>query len=327
MSRLRLHMGILLAVTGVALAAAPAQAATVNVTASGFTFAPTTVTIRPSDTVVWNNTNGLHNVHFDDNSYVQPPTVQNSPWQVQRTFGAAGLFRYYCEIHGGPGGSGMAGIVKVTSAPRLSNASPLSMSLVPAHRQTISSSQCTARGGVNSSHGAPLAFSSCNPPNYVPGTIAKLGTQSSASAQLSVVEGNLVSAADEADVSFGLTAPDVRDRQTGGDYLPSAANPDVTMVQKLRLSDTLNGGSQTDPGTTTDFEFPVPAQCAATADPAVGSACSVATSADAVTPGSIKEGRDMMLQVFRVRLNDSGANATRGDGDDRVFAQQGIYIP
>ena len=327
MTRRRCVLGLLLAIAGFALAPTPAQAATVNVTASGFSFAPTAVTIRPGDTVVWNNTSGIHNVHFDDNSFVQPPTTQSAPWQVQRTFGAAGLFRYYCELHGGPGGSGMAGIVKVTSAPRLSSASPLSVSLVPAHRQTISSSQCTARGGLNSSHGAPLAFSSCNPPNYVPGTIAKLGTQSSASAQLSVVEGNLVSTADEADVSFGLNAPDVRDRQTGGDYLPSATNPDVTMVQKLRLSDTSNGASQTDPATTTDFEFPVPAQCAATADPAVGSACSVTTSADAVTPGSIKEGRDMMLQVFRVRLNDSGANGARGDADDRVFAQQGIYIP
>ena len=35
----------------------------------------------------------------------------------------------------------------------------------------------------------------------------------------------------------------------------------------------------------------------------------------------------MVLQAFRLRLNDSGANDAPGDADDRAFAQQGIYIP
>jgi hypothetical protein len=33
------------------------------------------------------------------------------------------------------------------------------------------------------------------------------------------------------------------------------------------------------------------------------------------------------LQVFRLRLNDSGPNGVRGDSDDRLFATEGIYIP
>ena len=28
-----------------------------------------------------------------------------------------------------------------------------------------------------------------------------------------------------------------------------------------------------------------------------------------------------------VRVNDAGANGIRGDADDRLFAQQGLYIP
>ena len=46
-----------------------------------------------------------------------------------------------------------------------------------------------------------------------------------------------------------------------------------------------------------------------------------------MTPGSVREGREMVLQSFRLRLNDAGANDVRGDGDDRAFAQQGVYIP
>jgi hypothetical protein len=35
----------------------------------------------------------------------------------------------------------------------------------------------------------------------------------------------------------------------------------------------------------------------------------------------------MVVQGFSVRVNDSGANATPGDADDRAFAQQGIFVP
>ena len=37
--------------------------------------------------------------------------------------------------------------------------------------------------------------------------------------------------------------------------------------------------------------------------------------------------RLVVMQVFRFRVNDSGTNGTRGDGDDRIFAVEGIYIP
>jgi hypothetical protein len=200
------------------------------------------------------------------------------------------------------------------------------VALVPNFRQTISASQCTARGGLASTHGAPLALGSCNPPAYAPGTAAHLGSQSVASATLTAVPGDLTTAADEADLAVQLSATDVRSIQGGGDYTPSAGT-DVTLVERLRLSDAFNGPSQNDAGTANDFDFPVGADCAATPDPAVGSTCSVSTSADAVTPGSIREGREMVLQSFRLRLNDSGANGTRGDADDRAFAQQGVYVP
>ena len=99
------------------------------------------------------------------------------------------------------------------------------------------------------------------------------------------------------------------------------------MVEKLRLTDAYNGSSQNDAGTVVDLDYGVGADCASTLDPSVGSTCSVSTSADALTPGAITEGREMVVQTFRVRVNDSGPNGIRGDVDDKVFAQQGVYVP
>jgi len=141
-----------------------------------------------------------------------------------------------------------------------------------------------------------------------------------------VVPGNLATAADEADVRLSLSATDVRNRQTDGDYTPNPSGPDVTLVYRLRVSDSDNGSSQTDPATVSDVDFQVPANCAPVPGPQ-GATCDVSTSADAVLPGVIKEGKDMVLQTFRVRVTDAGLNGTPGDSDDRSFAMQGIYVP
>jgi hypothetical protein len=204
------------------------------------------------------------------------------------------------------------------------SASPLEFSLVPELRQTISSGQCQARGGTPSAHGAPLAFLSCNPPAYAPGTAARF--RGRGSADLTVLPGDLTTPADEADVAISASLTDVR-AAAGGDYSPSAIGPDLTLVARLRISDSFNGPASSDPGTAADLEFPVPVDCVATADPAAGSDCGATTSFDAVSPGSIGEHRAAVLQAFRVRVNDSGPNAIRGDGDDRRLASQGIYVP
>jgi hypothetical protein len=71
----------------------------------------------------------------------------------------------------------------------------------------------------------------------------------------------------------------------------------------------------------------VPVDCQATTDPAIGATCSASTSANAITPGIVKEAKDMVVQSFRVRLNDSGQDGVRNNSDDKAFAMQGIYIP
>ena len=94
----------------------PAFAASQTVRATAFdTFVQKNVTIAPGEMVTWNNEGGSHNVHFDDNSFVMPMFPSSSLWSVSRTFGSAGTYRYYCDLHGGPGGAGMAGAVVVAS--------------------------------------------------------------------------------------------------------------------------------------------------------------------------------------------------------------------
>jgi len=67
--------------------------------------------------------------------------------------------------------------------------------------------------------------------------------------------------------------------------------------------------------------------CTATADSATGSDCRLDTSVDAITPGLIRENQATVLQLFRLRLMDSGPDDTAGNSDDRLFATQGFYVP
>jgi hypothetical protein len=140
---------------------------------------------------------------------------------------------------------------------------------------------------------------------------------------------------DQADVSLVGSATDVRQGSaTGPDYDPNPSGADVTSVSKIRISDSYNTtGAQTCSSTTSceatvqDLDFTVPTACVATADPTIGSTCSVSTTADTVVPNVTKENKQAVVQVFRIRTKDAGANGIPGDTDDRDAFMQGIYIP
>jgi uncharacterized repeat protein (TIGR01451 family) len=193
------------------------------------------------------------------------------------------------------------------------SASPMDVPLVPVFKQC---------GSANSTHGAPLSVPSCTPPVSL--GVAQVGPQSAATAQLTVTSDPITGFG--SDVAITANATDIQ-TQGQADYNPNPSGPDVTLVQRIRITDQLNGSSQTNPGTVVDFDFPVPANCAPTSDTRVGSACSVNTAANAVVPGAIKQNKQMVLQVFRLRLVDSGPDGARGNSDDTLFAQQGLYIP
>lgn len=97
------------------LTTAMATAATHEVRASnGFGFVPNVVTIEPGDTVRWINVEGRHNVKADSGLFGN--ALGPAGWVYEVTFDEVGDFRYYCDLHGGPGGQGMAGQVVVQAA-------------------------------------------------------------------------------------------------------------------------------------------------------------------------------------------------------------------
>jgi plastocyanin len=109
----RLLVSSTLLVAALAPLAADATAADHPVAVTSNVFTPATVTIDAGDTVTWTNTEGSHNVRFDDGSFEDPPNPAGNGWTAQRTFNAPGTFRYYCEQHGDAGGVGMSGTVTV----------------------------------------------------------------------------------------------------------------------------------------------------------------------------------------------------------------------
>jgi hypothetical protein len=212
--------------------------------------------------------------------------------------------------------------IPINSYPRPKGASPLRVSLVPA------SAACTS---PNRSHGAPLSFGSCAPPAPASGSLTTgtpdangLPAQMNSYLQLNTVPGDSSTPADEADVTISARVNDVF---TSGlaDYAGS-----LRASLPLRITDKDNTPSPGGPGaaTTVPFQFGFTIPCAPDPDPLVGSDCSLATSADTLVPGTIKESRRTVWQVGRARVDDGGAD---GDGsttaDNTVFAVQGVFVP
>jgi plastocyanin len=77
------------------------------------TFTPKTITIPPNTTVYFENRGLSHNVHFDDGKFQGPTDPQPTPWRVWRHFDQVGTYAYHCDLHGGPNGQGMSGVVIV----------------------------------------------------------------------------------------------------------------------------------------------------------------------------------------------------------------------
>jgi plastocyanin len=108
------QLGSVVASLALACICAPAAtAADQEVTAGpGLSFTPDTVNVNAGESVTWTNAGGFHNVRFEDNSFAQPPFVSSDPWSVTRSFGTAGTFRYFCDVHRG---AGMTGTVNVSA--------------------------------------------------------------------------------------------------------------------------------------------------------------------------------------------------------------------
>jgi len=202
------------------------------------------------------------------------------------------------------------------------------VALVPAYRQ------CST-GAANSTHGGPLTHPSCKPPTQASNFLT-VGTPDSNGAFANAIGSVLlVVRSDGTDVRIQVNTTDVRCKTTtrssncpsnnsasGNDYAGQ-----LRLTAGLRLTDMLNGPSPNVQGTVTDTSFPVTVPCVTTQSTSVGSTCSVATTANAVTPGVVGPGNRAIWGLDQVNLFDGGSTGVAGASDATVFETQGVFVP
>jgi hypothetical protein len=129
---------------------------------------------------------------------------------------------------------------------------------------------------------------------------------------------------DDADVAITFSTTDVRDKTTLADY-----TGELRARVDLRITDKLNGATGNDSATVSDTPYGFTIPCTATGGTAnIGSSCSLTTSADALTGGTVLETRRTIWQLGAIEVLDGGSD---GDGDtaagNTVFLRQGVFIP
>jgi hypothetical protein len=216
-------------------------------------------------------------------------------------------------------------------------ASPVQASLVPAY------DECTAPNRV---HGPPLDHPSCNPPVRNTSTLT-VGTpdangapaKSASYLRLGVILGDPGTTADEADVAVGFDSIDVRCAATST-ACPSGAGSDYTgkllARASVRITDRANGPDEDESATMVDTPLEMPVTCVGTAASTIGAHCALNTTVDALIPGAVRESKRSIWQLGQASVQDAGPNGTGfgagcpstcGDGDERTFLRQGIFVP
>src|SRR5688500_10510904 len=102
-----------MAAAGVALvvSAAPSEARPQEVEVEQERFTPAEARVEVDETVRWVVRDDQHTITSDDGLFDSGQAGPGSIYVAR--FHNAGRYRYYCSIHGGPGGQGMSGVVIV----------------------------------------------------------------------------------------------------------------------------------------------------------------------------------------------------------------------
>jgi hypothetical protein len=188
--------------------------------------------------------------------------------------------------------------------------------LVPAYKA------CTAS---NRTHGSPLAFPSCNPPEQTSSYLT-VGTPDAngradgtiGSVRYTAIVGKSATPANEADLRMNVSVTGVLIKAVLTPY-----NGELSVDAGVRITDRNNtpGPSGPGPGTVQDTSFPVTAPCSA-------GTCLLATSANAVMPGSVLEGKRAIWQLDQVQAYDGGADGLASTtADNTLFMVEGVFTP
>jgi hypothetical protein len=199
------------------------------------------------------------------------------------------------------------------------SASPIQTSLVPSFKE------CGTRANsADGQHSPPLGTSSCNPPEPTSPS-ARTGSAGEGSASITVRD------TPTTDLLLNVSDSDIQ-AAAGTDYDPTpvevgGVGKDLSAVFRIRFTDQNScspsscSGPYTEAGSGTDTDFgPVPIDCVPNGNPTAppGSDCNVATTANTLLPGSVVTGKQTVVQVFRIRVDDA---------TDHLFQQQGYYVP
>ena len=217
--------------------------------------------------------------------------------------------------------------------PRPVGASPLRASMVPAYNA------CAA---PNRTHGPPLAFPSCNPPVQSSTSLTIGSPDANGAGANSVgfiklgVKVGVPGPPEDSDVNITASATDIRckagvaacgsaNAADGADY-----TGELEGTAQIRISDHFNAvapGGGTDPATVIDIPFPVVTPCTATASTAIGSTCAITTTANAVVPGAVKDGKRAIVEIGQLQVFDGGTDGVAATDPNTLFSVQGIFIP
>jgi hypothetical protein len=188
--------------------------------------------------------------------------------------------------------------------------------------------KCTSS---NRTHGAPLSNPSCAPPaqessNLTIGTPDANGKAANSVGNVSfrAVSGNLTTPADEADVRLRAVTSDIRNKSDLSDY-----TGELLVWVRLRLTDRYNADSPSrNSATTQDLPFTFTLPCTATIATDRGSSCSVSTTADSLTPGTVVEGKRAIWDLAKVQVHDGGPDGLASTkSGNTLFEDQGIFVP
>jgi Tol biopolymer transport system component len=217
--------------------------------------------------------------------------------------------------------------IPYTGYPRPRGASPFRASLVPAFKQ------CTA---PNDSHGSPLAFGSCNPPqqesSYL--TVGTPDANGAGAHSIGFVLFKVVPASFNGELRITSTITDVRcmpatdaavcnspNATDGPDY-----SGDLQANMTIRITDHYNGSNVNEAATVRDIPFPLRAVCTNTADTSTGGVCTV-TTACLLPEGCSTAGRRTVIEMGQLEVSDGGADGNAGTADNTVFMRQGVFVP
>jgi len=208
--------------------------------------------------------------------------------------------------------------------PRPKSASTIDIPFVPSYQP------CEFPSFPNRRHAAPLTMDSCAPP-ATSSSFLTTGTpdangqpaQFRGSVKLKALLGDPATATDEADVGITATFTDVRKKDASlSDY-----DGQVLVRLPLRATDSAAGPDQDDTATGQNYPFDVVVPCVPTPLEAIGSACVMATTADSIAPGAVREGKRTIWETDQIRVYDGGSTGVAGSSDATVFAVQGVFAP